>query len=175
MWLDASKLVFIDETGANTSMARRYGRSRIGKRLVCKEPFGDWKSMTFIAALRYDGVTAPFVIDGAMTGPVFLAYVAQVLVPTLKKGDIVVMDNLPVHKVAGVRKTIEKAGAKLIYLPPYSPDLNPIEQFFSKLKNLLRTASARTACALRRAIKKSLSAFSPQECAAYLRNSGYST
>ena len=130
--------------------------------------------MTFIAGLRRSGVTAPFVIDGAMNGALFLVYVERVLVPTLKKGDIVVMDNLPVHKVAGVREAIENAGAKLLYLPPYSPDLNPIEQAFSKLKNILRTAAARTPRALRRAIKKALSAFSPPECAAYFRNSGYS-
>ena len=173
-FLDAAKLVFLDETGANTSMARRFGRGPKGQRLVCKEPFGDWKTMTFIAGLRQNGVTAPFILDGAMNGPLFLVYVERVLVPTLNKGDIVIMDNLPVHKVVGVRKAIENAGAKLIYLPPYSPDLNPIEQAFSKLKNLLRTAAARTARAVRRVIKKALSAFSPQECAAYLRNSGYS-
>ena len=131
--------------------------------------------MTFIAGLRRCGMTAPFVIDGPMNGEFFLIYIEQVLVPTLKKGDVVVMDNLPVHKVAGVREAIEKAGAKLLYLPPYSPDLNPIEQAFSKLKNLLRTAAARTSRALRRAIKKALSTFSPDECANYLRNSGYST
>lgn len=131
--------------------------------------------MTFIAGLRCGGITAPFVLDGPMNGEFFLVYIEQVLVPTLKKGDIVAMDNLPVHKVAGVREAIEKAGAKLLYLPPYSPDLNPIEQAFSKLKNLLRTAAARTSRALRRAIKKALSAFSPEECANYLRNSGYST
>ena len=173
-FLDAAKLVFLDETGANTSMARRYGRGPKGQRLVCTEPFGDWKTMTFIAGLRQGGITAPFILDGAMNGPLFLAYVERVLVPTLSNGDIVIMDNLPVHKVAGVREAIEKAGAKLIYLPPYSPDFNPIEQAFSKLKNILRTAAARTARSLRRAIKKALASFSPQECAAYLRHSGYS-
>jgi transposase len=156
-------------------MTRRCGRCPKGERLLCKEPFGDWKTMTFIAGLRQSGLTAPFVIDGPMNGEFFLIYIEQVLVPTLKKGDVVAMDNLPVHKVAGVREAIEKAGAKLLYLPPYSPDLNPIEQAFSKLKNLLRTAAARTSRVLRRAIKKALSAFSPEECANYLRNSGYST
>lgn len=156
-------------------MVRRYGRCLKGERLVCKAPFGDWKTMTFIAALRQSGLTAPFVIDGPMNGEFFLVYVERVLVPTLKKGDIVTMDNLPVHKVAGVREAIEKAGAKLLYLPPYSPDLNPIEQAFSKLKNILRSVAARTSRALRRAIKKALAAFSPQECSAYLKNSGYST
>lgn len=173
-FLDGAKLVFLDETGANTCMARRCGRCPKGERLLCKEPFGDWKTMTFIAGLRCGGMTAPFVLDGPMNGPLFLAYVERMLVPTLKPGDIVVMDNLPVHKVAGVREAIEGAGAGLLYLPPYSPDMNPIEQAFSKLKNLLRTAAARTSRALRRAIKKALSAFSPQECAAYLTNSGYS-
>ena len=174
-FLDPAKLVFLDETGANTSMARRYGRCPKGERLLCKEPFGDWKTVTFIAGLRCDGMTAPFVLDGPMTGEFFLVYIEQVLVPTLKRGDIVTMDNLPVHKVAGVREAIEKAGAKLLYLPPYSPDFNPIEQAFSKLKNLLRSAAARTSRALRRAIKKALGAFSVEECSNYLANSGYST
>jgi transposase len=173
-FFDPARLVFLDETSANTSMARRCGRCPKGQRLVCKAPFGDWKTMTFIAGLRCDGMTAPFVIDGPMNGEFFLAYVERILVPTLKKGDIVTMDNLPVHKVAGVREAIEKAGDFLVFLPKYSPDLNPIEQAFSKLKTLLRTAAARTSRALRRAIKKALRAFSPQECAAYLRNSGYS-
>ena len=113
-FLDPACLVFIDETGATTSMARRHGRCPKSQRLVCKEPFGDWKTMTFIAGLRRDGMTAPFVIDGPMNGEFFLVYIEQVLVPTLKKGDIVAMDNLPVHKVAGVRAAIEKAGARLL-------------------------------------------------------------
>lgn len=173
-FLDAAKLVFIDETGANTRMARMRGRCPKGQRLVCREPLGGWKSLTFIAALRATGLTAPFTIDGAMNGPLFLAYVEKILVPTLNKGDIVVMDNLPVHKIAGVREAIEGAGAFLLYLPKYSPDLNPIEQAFAKLKSILRSIAARTERAVRRAIKKALRAFSTHECAAYLRNSGYS-
>jgi transposase len=142
---------------------------------MCKEPFGHWKTTTFTAALRHDSLTAPLVLDGPMNGDTFRAYVEQFLVPTLKKGDIVIMDNLPSHKVSGIREAIEAAGAKLLYLPPYSPDLNPIEQVFSKFKALLRKAAARTVSALWKAIGKALEAFSPTECAAYLKNSGYST
>jgi transposase len=171
--LDPAKLIFIDETGATTKMARRCGRSRKGQRLLCKDPFGHWKTTTFTAALRHDGITAPMVIDGAMNGASFLAYVEQCLVKTLKPGDTVIMDNLPSHKVAGIREAIEAAGATLLYLPPYSPDFNPIEQMFAKLKTLLRTAAARTIEALDEAIKTALNAFSPQECANYIRNSGY--
>jgi transposase len=155
-------------------MARRYGRCPIGQRLLCKEPFGHWKTTTFTAALRCDGITAPLVLDGPMNGETFLVYVEQVLVPTLKEDDIVIMDNLPSHKVTGIRAAIENAKAKLLYLPPYSPDLNPIEQVFSKLKTLLRSAAARTVTALWNAITNALNAFSPQECANYLKNSGYS-
>jgi transposase len=167
--------VFIDETGASTKMARRFGRCPKGQRLLCKEPFGHWKTTTFTAALRCDGITAPFVLDGPMDGDTFLAYVRQFLVPTLSAGDIVIMDNLPSHKVIGIREAIEAAGAKLLYLPPYSPDLNPIEQVFSKFKSLLRSAAARTLDALWQAIEDALKTFSPKECAAYLRHSGYST
>lgn len=166
--------MFIDETGASTKMARRSGRCRKGQRLLCKEPFGHWKTTTFTAALRHDGLTAPLVLDGPMDGDSFRAYVGQVLVPTLKAGDIVIMDNLPSHKVVGIREMIEAAGAKLLYLPPYSPDLNPIEQVFAKFKALLRKAAARTLDALWRAIGNALTAFSPQECSNYLKNSGYS-
>jgi len=167
--------VFIDETGATTKMARRYGRCRKGERLLCKEPFGHWKTTTFTAALRHDAITAPLVLDGPMNGEIFRAYVEQFLVPTLQKDDIVIMDNLPSHKVAGIREAIEKAGSSLLYLPPYSPDLNPIEQVFAKLKSLLRKAEARTIDALWAAIKTALDTFSPQECAAYINNSGYAT
>lgn len=173
--LDPTKLVFIDETGASTKMARRSGRCRKGQRLLCKEPFGHWKTTTFTAALRHDSLTAPLVLDGPMDGAAFCAYVEQILVPTLKKDDIVVMDNLPSHKVVGIREAIEAAGAKLLYLPPYSPDLNPIEQVFSKLKALLRKAAARTLEALWKAISDALNAFSPDECSNYLKNSGYAT
>jgi transposase len=171
--LDPKKLVFIDETAATTNMTRRYGRNRRGERLVCKVPHGHWKTSTFVAALRHNRVTAPLLLDGAMNGTSFLAYVEQVLVPTLRRGDVVVMDNVSVHKVAGVREAIEARGAILFYLPPYSPDLNPIEQFFSKLKALLRKAAARSIDALWNAIGSLLADFPPRECAAYLGNAGY--
>jgi transposase len=172
--LDPRKLVFIDETAASTNMTRRYGRGTRGERLVCKVPHGHWKTSTFVAALRHNRVTAPFLLDGPMNGTGFLAYVEDVLVPTLRRGDIVIMDNVGVHKVAGVREAIEARGATLFYLPPYSPDLNPIEQFFSKLKALLRKAAARTIDRLWEVIGLCLTYFSPRECAAYLTNSGYS-
>jgi transposase len=171
--LDPRKLVFIDETAATTNMTRRYGRNTRGERLVCKVPHGHWKTSTFVAALRHNRVTAPLLLDGAMNGTGFLAYVEQILAPTLRRGDIVVMDNVSVHKVIGVREAIEARGADLFYLPPYSPDLNPIEQFFSKLKALLRKAAARSIDALWDAIGSLLADFSPRECAAYLSNAGY--
>ena len=154
-------------------MTRRYGRARRGRRLVAAVPHGHWKTTTFLAALRHDGLSAPCVFDGAINGERFLAYVEQVLVPTLRAGDLVVMDNLAAHKVAGVREAIEAAGARLLYLPPYSPDLNPIEQAFAKLKALLRSAAARTIEALWHTIGQLLDAFSPTECAHYLAHAGY--
>ena len=154
-------------------MARRYGRCLKGERLVAAVPHGHWKTTTFLAALRHDRIDAPCVIDGPMTGELFLAYVEQFLAPTLKPGDIVIMDNLPAHKVAGVAAAIEVRGAELRYLPPYSPDLNPIEQLFAKLKALLRKAAVRTVDALWNTIGLLLDAFSPAECANYLKNSGY--
>ena len=163
--LDASKLVFIDETGTNTKMARTRGRCRRGRRLIGKVPWGHWKTTTFVAGLRYDKISAPCVLDGAMDGPGFLTYVERILVPSLSEGDVVVMDNLPAHKVEGVRQLIEAANARLIYLPPYSPDLNPIELAFAKLKALLRKAAARTRDALWDTIGDALRAFTPQECA----------
>jgi transposase len=138
------RLVFIDETAVTTKMVRQYGRSPRGERLVGSVPHGHWKTLTYVAALRVDGLTASFVLDGAMNGAYFLAYVEQVLVPTLRKGDIVFADNLPAHKVSGVRDAIEAVGARLRLLPAYSPDLNPIEQVFSKLKAALRKGAART-------------------------------
>lgn len=156
-------------------MVRHYGRSPRGERLVASVPHGHWKTLTFIAALRFDGMTAPYVIDGAMDGPTFIAYVEQVLTPTLKKGDIVFMDNLRTHKVDGVRQAIEAVGASVRYLPAYSPDLNPIEQVFSKLKTLLRKADPRTIEATWRQIGALLGTFTPQECANYLVNSGYAS
>jgi transposase len=171
--LNAEKLVFIDETWASTNMARRYGRCPKGQRLVCPIPCGHWKTTTFVAALRADGLTAPMVIDGAMTGDLFVAYVEQILVPTLRAGDVVVMDNLICHKRVGVTRAIEGAGCTVQYLPPYSPDLNPIELAFSKLKGLLRSASKRTLDALWDFLGKTLDAFAPDECRRYFRHAGY--
>ncbi len=171
--LDADRLVFIDETWAKTNMARTRGRSRRGTRLIAKVPYGHWKTTTFVAALRCDGLTAPTVVDGAMNGVTFLAYVRQQLVPTLRQGDWVIMDNLSAHKVAGVREAIEAVGAKVVYLPPYSPDFNPIELVFSKLKWLLRSAAARTVEGLHSQLGSLLDHFPPNECASYLRHCGY--
>ena len=142
--LNPERLVFIDETGAATDMARRYGRCPRGQRLVSSVPWGHWKTTTFVAALRVGEIAAPCVFDGPMDGPSFRAYVEQFVVPILRESDIVVMDNLPSHKVAGIREAIEAAGAELRCLPSYSPDFNPIELFFAKLKALLRKAAART-------------------------------
>jgi transposase len=170
---DPARLVFLDETSTNTAMVRLRGRCRRGERLVDYAPHGHWKTITFVAGLRQRGMTAPFVLEGAMNGPMFLVYVRQCLVPTLRRGDIVVMDNLPVHKVAGVAEAIEAAGAALLYLPPYSPDLNPIELAFSKLKAHLRKAAEHTIPGLLRRIGRVVKAFSPQECKNFLRHAGY--
>jgi transposase len=167
--------VFIDETAVTTKMTRLYGRAPLGERLVAKVPYGHWKTLTLVAALRVDGVTAPYVIDGAMDGRSFLAYVEQVLVPTLRKRDIVFMDNVPTHKVAGVREAIEAAGAELRYLPSYSPDLNPIENAYAKIKSDLRKGAARTIDALWKLVGRSVKAIAPSECAGYFRNAGYRT
>jgi transposase len=173
--LDPARLVFIDETWAKTNMTRTHGRSLRGKRLVAKVPHGRWRTLTFLAALRHDGITAPCVIDGPINGAAFLAYVEQVLVPTLKPGDVVVMDNLGSHKGKAVRAAIRTAGAKLFFLPAYSPDLNPIEQVFAKLKTLLRKAAERTVEATWRRIGALLDRFTPQECANYFANAGYAS
>lgn len=165
--------MFVDETWASTNMAPRFGRGPRGQRVLGAAPFGHWKTTTFLAGLRHDGVTAPCVFDGPINGQRFLAWVEQALAPTLKPGDIVVMDNLSAHKVAGVRQAIEAKGAKIAYLPPYSPDLNPIEQLFAKLKHLLRKTKARTVDALWAAIGQLLEQFQPDECANYLAKSGY--
>ena len=171
--LDAARLVFLDETGTATDMARLRGRGPRDKRVIGKVPYGHWKTTTFVAALRKDAITAPFVIDKPMNGTIFRAYVEQCLAPTLRPGDIVIMDNLPAHKVDGVRQAIEATGAMLLYLPPYSPDLNPIEQAFAKLKALLRKAAERSVPALWDRIGDLLASFSPDECSNYLRNAGY--
>jgi transposase len=171
--MDASRFVFLDETGTATNMTRRYGRCPRGARLVDATPHGHWQTTTFVAGLRGNGLAAPLVLDGPMTGEVFRAYVEQMLVPSLAPGDVVVMDNLAAHKVSGVREAIEAAGASLLYLPPYSPDLNPIEQLFAKLKALLRKAAARTKDALWATIGDLIEAFTPDECRNYLVNSRY--
>jgi transposase len=171
--MNPTRLVFLDETWATTNMARRYGRAPRGERVIASVPHGHWKTSTFVAGLREDAITAPLVIDGAMNGETFRAYIEQFLAPTLAHGDIVIMDNLSSHKVAGVREAIEARGASLIYLPPYSPDLNPIEQAFAKLKALLRKAAPRTLESLWTVIGESLSAFPPNECANYLTAAGY--
>ena len=171
--LDPRRLVFIDETWAKTNMTRTHGRCARGRRLVDKVPHGHWKTLTFLAAPRCDAITAPFVLDGPINGEWFLAYVEQLLVPTLKPGDVVVMDNLGSHKGKAVRRAIRQAGAHLIFLPPYSPDLNPIEQVFAKLKTLLRKAAERSVEDTWRRIGQLLDHFSADECANYLVNSGY--
>jgi len=155
-------------------MVRRCGRCPIGQRLLAKAPHGHWRTTTFLAALRHDGIAAPLTLDGPMDGETFRVWTQQFLAPALKPGDIVIMDNLPAHKVSGIRETIEAQGAYLLYLPPYSPDLNPIEQVFAKFKAALRKAAARTAAKLWDEIASTLRSFSPQECAAYLKHCGYS-
>jgi transposase len=171
--LDPEKLIFIDETGATTKMARLYGRAPRGERCRAAVPYGHWKTTTFTAGLRAGRLTAPMILDGPMDGDAFRAYVTQVLVPELESGDIVVMDNLPAHNVSGVREAIEAAGAKLLYLPPYSPDFNPIEMAFAKLKALLRAAAARTIPDLWDALTNALDRFTPNECQNYFAAAGY--
>lgn len=171
--LDPSKLVFIDETWIKTNMAPLRGWSQKGHRLRGFAPHGHWNTMTFLAALRCDQMTAPCVIDGPMNGDWFHAYVDQVLVPTLKPGDIVIMDNLGSHKSKAVRNAIKAAGARLWFLPPYSPDLNPIEQTFAKIKHWMRMAQKRTVEETWRYVGQLISTFTPKECQNYLKNSGY--
>lgn len=171
--LDPDTLVFIDETAANTAMERRYGRAPRGERCRVAVPQGHWKTTTITAALRTSGLVATTLFDGATNGDRFRAYVADILVPALKPGDTVILDNLGAHKVAGVREVIQAAGARLLYLPPYSPDFNPIEQAFAKLKALLRSAAARTVTELKNAIRRAFAAFTPDECRNYLAAAGY--
>ena len=173
--VDPRRLVFIDETWAKTNMAPLRGWAPRGQRLKAKAPFGHWNTMTFVAALRHDRIDAPWVLDGPMNGDSFRTYVEQVLVPTLTPGDIVVMDNLGSHKSKAVRAAIRHAQAHLLFLPPYSPDLNPIEQVFAKLKHLLRKAAERTVQATWQRIGELLDHFSTTECANYLVNSGYAS
>jgi transposase len=168
-------LVFVDETGANTKMTRLYGRCPRGRRLICNAPWGHWKTTTFTCGLRYDGLVAPWVLEGPMNGEAFLVYVENVLGPTLGDGDIVVIDNLPSHKVTGIRQAIEAKGARLLYLPAYSPDLNPIELAFAKLKTLLRKAAERTVAGLWDRIGSLLDDFTAQECRNYMTHNGYAS
>jgi transposase len=190
-FIDPESLVFLDETGVNTKMARLYGWAPTGERCRDSAPFGHWKTMTFIAGLRLTGMTAPWVLDGAMDGDAFRTYIQQVLAPTLRRGDVVVMDNLPpqpfqrcfassepwaappAHKVAGVREAITERRAQFFYLPPYSPDMNPIEMAFSKLKALLRQEPARTVDGLVERIAFLLDRFLPSECANFFHAAGY--
>lgn len=173
--LDPRRLVFIDETWAKTNMTRTHGRAARGQRLHAKAPFGKWRTLTFLAALRHNRIDAPCVIDGPINGELFTAWVEQFLVPTLSPGDIVIMDNLGSHKGQAVRHAIRSAGARLLFLPPYSPELNPIEQVFAKLKTLPRKAQERSVEATWQRIGVLLGAFPPHECANYIRNSGYAS
>lgn len=171
--VDPSRLVFIDETWTKTNMAPLRGWAPRGHRLVAKVPHGHWNTTTFLAALRHDRIDAPWLLEGPINGESFQTYVEKVLAPTLRPGDIVIMDNLGSHKGKAIRWLIRSAGAKLIFLPKYSPDLNPIEQVFAKLKHLLRKAQARTVDALSTAVGQLLGAFTQNECANYFRNAGY--
>jgi transposase len=173
--IEATRLVFIDETWTRTDMAPLRGWSPRGSRLTAKVPHGRWKTMTFLAALRHDRIDAPWFIEGPINGESFRAYVEHVLLPTLHPGDIVILDNLGSHKSKAVRQLIRSVGARIFFLPKYSPDLNPIEQVFAKLKHLLRKAAARTVDTVCAAIAVALDAFSAGECANYLKNSGYRT
>jgi len=172
-WLDTARLVFIDETAVTTNMVRLDGWSPRGERLLADAPMGRWETVTFIAGLRQTGIVAPMLIKGAMNGEAFLAYIEQCLVPTLQRRDIVVVDNVSFHKVAGVGEAIRAAGANLRYLPQYSPDLNPIELVFHPLKAFLRKAAERTIDGLQRRIRSHIRALDPSECMGYFRHTGY--
>lgn len=171
--LDPAKLVFIDETAATTKMARLRGRAARGVRCKAAVPHGHWMTTTFTAGLRLDRISAPMLLEGPMDGDAFLAYTEQVLVPTLTIGDTVIMDNLPAHKLAGVRAAIEAAGAHLAYLPPYSPDFNPIEMAFSKFKAIMRAAAARTLDGLWAAATQAIESFTQSDCTNYFTAAGY--
>lgn len=173
--LSIDRLVFVDESGAKTNMTRRRGRARGGHRCVDHAPNGHWMTTTMISSMRADGTTACMTVDAATSGDIFNAYAEHVLSPTLKKGDIVILDNLAAHKNANARAHIEKAGATLMPLPPYSPDLNPIEQMWSKVKEHLRGKKARTQTALDRAITKALATVTPQDAKAWCKHAGYPT
>jgi transposase len=172
-FLDPARLVFIDETAVSTNMVRQNGRSPRGERLIGYTPLGPWETVTFVAGLRHTGIVAPMLINGAMNGEIFLAYLEQCLVPTLKRKDIVVIDNLPAHKVVGVDEVIEAVGATLRYLPQYSPDLNPIEMVFHPLKAFLRKAAERTISGVARRIRAFIPTIHTDECMEYFRHAGY--
>jgi transposase len=167
------ELAFVDETSANTAMQRTHGYAPAGERVVAAVPRGGWQTVTFVGALTAGGLTAPWALAGAMTGAWFVAYVEQVLVPALRPGMVVVMDNLPCHKVDGVEAAIRKAQCRLVYLPPYSPDLNPIENAFAKLKQGLRDWAARTVTGVYGALRQIVTQFAPDECLAYFQHGGY--
>ena len=167
--------MFLDETGLNTQMIRRYGRAPTGTRCLDRVPHGHWRTATFLAALRHDQLTAPLLIDGPLDGEMFLAYVKECLGPTLQPGDLVICDNLASHKVAGVRAALAAQGAELLYLPAYSPDLNPIELAFAKLKSALRAAAARGLDDLIRATADALTTFTPEHCSNFFRHAQYAT
>lgn len=172
---ERARLVFIDETGLNTKMARLYGRSLRNQRCVAAVPHGHWQTSTFIAALRCDGLAAPFLIEGAVNAEVFTAYLRQVLCPELKKNDIVILDNLSTHKISSVAELVAAEGAIVRYLPAYSPDLNPIEMAFAKLKAQLRQAAARSLAELQTAVADSLATFTPAHCQAFFRHARYAS
>ena len=171
--LDPGRLIFIDESGLSTKMARLRGWAPRGERCRASVPHGHWQTTTFVGALTLTGLCAPMLLDGPMDGEAFLAWCEQMLAPILRLGDIVIMDNLPAHKVAGIRHAIEAAGATLLYLPPYSPDFNPIENAFAKLKAHVRKAAARTVEALEAAVANALETFEPHECANFFAHAGY--
>ncbi len=168
-------LVFVDESGASTQMTRRGGRAACGQRLVASLPHGHYQASTLIAAIRLSGACAPCLFEGAMDGEMFLAWVAQALVPTLQKNDLVIMDNLATHKVAGVREAVEGAGARLLYLPPYSPDFNPIENMWSKIKQTLRSLAPRTSQELLEAAKTAFAGITVSDCQGFFLNAHYAT
>lgn len=172
---DPARLVFIDETAVSTNLTRLRGRAPCGLRVIASVPLGTWQTITFVAALRNNKMMVPMVVQGAMTGEIFLAYIKQCLVPALRRGDTVVMDNCRIHLRPGIREAIEKAGATLRYLPKYSPDLNPIEMPYSKFKAFLRKVAARTVPGLKRAIRSFIPQVSAQECANYFRHAGYAS
>jgi len=173
--VEVERLVFLDESSAQTNMARLRGRCQKGERLRVHQPHGHWKTTTMISAIRIDGPYAPFVIEGPVDAEVFGTYVQRVLAPTLKAGDVVVMDNLQPHKSATVRKLIEGAGARVLLLPPYSPDFNPIEPMWSKVKQRLRSIAARTVDALYEAVGVAIHAVTAEDCRGFFHGCGYAT